>query len=81
VAEPLHVAFLGCGFITRVHSRVLRSMREEIVCSYASRDESKAARFREKFSGRSSYGATRPRSATRRSTPSSSPCRRSFIAI
>jgi predicted dehydrogenase len=57
VAEPLHVAFLGCGFITRVHSRVLRSMRAEIVCSYASRDAAKAERFREKFSGRTSYAS------------------------
>jgi predicted dehydrogenase len=57
VAEPLHVAFLGCGFITRVHSRVLRSMRDQIVCSYASRDHAKAERFREKFQGRASYAS------------------------
>jgi len=36
---------------------VLRSMREHIVCSYASRDAAKAERFREKFSGRASYGS------------------------
>jgi predicted dehydrogenase len=56
VAEPLHIVFLGCGFITRVHSRVLRSMRPDIVCSYASRDAAKAERFREQFHGRKSYG-------------------------
>ena len=24
MAEPLHIAFLGCGFITRVHSQHLK---------------------------------------------------------
>ena len=32
----MRVAFLGCGFITRVHSRHLRSLRNEISYSYAS---------------------------------------------
>jgi len=40
--EPLRIAFLGCGFITRVHSRHLRSMTDEFVCSYASREREKA---------------------------------------
>ena len=40
--EPLRIAFLGCGFITRVHSRHLRSLGTDIVCSYASRDRAKA---------------------------------------
>ena len=48
---PIHVAFLGCGFITRVHSRHLRSLRDEIVCSYASRDESKSRAFCTEFGG------------------------------
>ena len=33
--SPLRIAFLGCGFITRVHSRNLRRFRSEIVCGYA----------------------------------------------
>ena len=53
--EPLKVAFLGCGFLTRVHSRILRSVRGEFRCSYASRDAAKAARFRAEFEGYKSY--------------------------
>ena len=40
--QPLRLAFLGCGFITRVHSRHLRALGGEIVCGYASRDRAKA---------------------------------------
>ncbi len=36
--SPLRVAFLGCGFITEVHSRQFRSLRGSLVPSYASRD-------------------------------------------
>ena len=53
--EPLRVAFLGCGFITRVHSRNLRRFRSEIVCGYASRDKAKAAAFCGEFRGTGSY--------------------------
>jgi predicted dehydrogenase len=52
---PLHLAFLGCGFITRVHSRQLRALRDDIVCSYASRDRAKAEAFRRRFRGRTAY--------------------------
>jgi predicted dehydrogenase len=54
--DPLHIAFLGCGFITRVHSRHIRSLFGELVCSYASRDEAKAERYRRDFGGIESYG-------------------------
>lgn len=54
--EPLRVAFLGCGFITNVHSRVLRSFRREIACAYASRDRAKAEACRRKFGGAAAYG-------------------------
>src|SRR6187549_1066749 len=53
---PLRIAFLGCGFITRVHSRNLRRFKSEIVCGYASRDKSKAAEFCGKYRGTGSYG-------------------------
>ena len=49
------MAFLGCGFITRVHSRNLRRFRSEIVCGYASRDKAKAAGFCSEFRGTGSY--------------------------
>ncbi|MBI4266040.1 MAG: Gfo/Idh/MocA family oxidoreductase [Acidobacteria bacterium] len=40
--EPVRIAFLGCGFITRVHSRHLKAFKGEIACSYASRDRARA---------------------------------------
>jgi predicted dehydrogenase len=49
------MAFLGCGFITQVHSRHLRSLKSEIVCSYASRDGAKAEDFRLRYGGEKSY--------------------------
>jgi predicted dehydrogenase len=55
--EPLHVAFLGCGFITRVHSQHLKAaLSGTIVPSYASRDRGKAEEFRREFSGRTAFG-------------------------
>ena len=53
--SPLRIAFLGCGFITRVHSRNLRRFRSEIVCGYASRDKAKAGAFCGEFRGTGSY--------------------------
>ena len=52
---PLRIAFLGCGFITRVHSKHLRSLRSEIACSYASRSRAKADAFCSDFGGAGSY--------------------------
>jgi predicted dehydrogenase len=45
MTSPLRLAFLGCGFITRVHSRHVQPLRPQIVCSYASRDAAKAAAY------------------------------------
>jgi predicted dehydrogenase len=53
--SPLRIAFLGCGFITRVHSRNLRRFQSEIVCGYASRDKSKAEKYCGEFRGTGSY--------------------------
>ena len=53
--SPLRIAFLGCGFITRVHSRNLRRFRSEIVCGYASRDKAKAEAFSGEHRGTGSY--------------------------
>jgi predicted dehydrogenase len=54
--EPLRIAFLGCGFITRVHSRHLRSLRRDAVCAYASRDAAKATAYCRQYGGVGSYG-------------------------
>jgi predicted dehydrogenase len=58
MSEPLHLAFLGCGFITRVHSQYLKgSLAGTIVPSYASRDLAKAEEFRRRFGGRTAFGS------------------------
>ena len=51
----LRIAFLGCGFITRVHSRQLRSLRPDVACAYASRDGARADAFRQRYGGFASY--------------------------
>lgn len=53
--HPLRVAFLGCGFITRVHSRNLRALNGQVVSSYASRDRIKSEQFCKEFGGAASY--------------------------
>jgi predicted dehydrogenase len=53
----VRLAFLGCGFITRVHSRHLRSFGAEVVRSYASRDPAKADAFCREHHGAGSYGS------------------------
>jgi predicted dehydrogenase len=52
---PLRLAFLGCGFITDVHSRHLRALGSTIVASYASRDLTKAETYCRRFSGAVAY--------------------------
>lgn len=54
-AVPLRVAFLGCGFITDVHSRTLRSLRDTWRPSYASRDLARAEECRERYDGLTAY--------------------------
>jgi predicted dehydrogenase len=54
--DPIHIAFLGCGFITRVHSRHLRRLGGLIVPAYASRDRATAEAYRARYHGARSYG-------------------------
>ena len=56
MADALRIAFLGCGFITRVHSRHLRTLRPDFACAYASRDRARAEAFRSRYSGFASFG-------------------------
>ena len=56
MVEPLRVAFLGCGFITRVHSRHLAALGGEVVAAYASRDHGKATDYCRRYRGTASYG-------------------------
>jgi predicted dehydrogenase len=55
VPDPLHLAFLGCGFITQVHSRHLKGFKPQIVCSYASRDRARAEDYCRRHQGAGSY--------------------------
>ena len=55
-SPPLRLAFLGCGFITRVHSRHLRALRRDVVPCYASRDRGKADDYCRRFGGGTAYG-------------------------
>ena len=56
VPATIHVAFLGCGFITGVHSGHLRRLRDEIAPSYASRERARAEAYRVRYGGVRSYG-------------------------
>jgi predicted dehydrogenase len=53
---PLRLAFVGCGFITSVHSRQLRALGAEVAAVYASRDRAKAEQYCRRFGGTRSYG-------------------------
>jgi predicted dehydrogenase len=55
MSEALRVAFLGCGFITQVHSRQLRSLRTAFVPSYASRDAGRAETYCRQHQGDATY--------------------------
>ena len=55
ISEPVRLAFLGCGFITRVHSRHLTKLRRYLRCSYASRDRGKADEYCQRYGGTASY--------------------------
>jgi UDP-N-acetylglucosamine 3-dehydrogenase len=55
VTTPLRLAFLGCGFITRVHSGHLRRLRADVIPHYASRDHARAADYCRRYGGGASY--------------------------
>ena len=55
-STPLRLAFLGCGFITRVHSRHLRALGRDVVPSYASRDRGRADQYCRRYGGSRSFG-------------------------
>ena len=53
----IDLAFLGCGGITRTHSRTLARFRDEVRCHYASRDPARAAAFAARHGGAGSFGS------------------------
>ncbi|MBS1817287.1 MAG: Gfo/Idh/MocA family oxidoreductase [Acidobacteria bacterium] len=54
---PLRLAFLGCGFITRIHSRHVRALGDLIRPSYASRDAGRAEQYRRRFGGAKAFAS------------------------
>lgn len=54
-AAPFRIAFLGCGFITRVHSRHLKALGQDVACGYASRDSARAQAYCQRFGGTGTY--------------------------
>ncbi len=57
MSEPLRIAFLGCGYITNVHSRNLGGLRTHFIGSYASRDAAKAAAYCRVHRGAASFAS------------------------
>lgn len=57
VPDSLRVAFLGCGFITRVHSRNLKALGGVVSSAYASRDPRRSDEFCKQFGGLASYAS------------------------
>lgn len=55
--NSVHVAFLGCGSATRLHSKTLRKLGANVQCSYASRSLAKAKELERVFSGRDAFGS------------------------
>ncbi|MGA7305179.1 MAG: Gfo/Idh/MocA family oxidoreductase [Rhodothermales bacterium] len=53
----LSIAFLGCGAITRKHSKTLQKVAHSVSRHYASRDGEKAARFSRELDGKGSFGS------------------------
>jgi predicted dehydrogenase len=53
----IDLAFLGCGGITRTHSRTLARFRSEVRCHYASRDPARAAAFAARHRGAGAFGS------------------------
>ncbi len=57
MATPIRIAFLGCGFITRVHAKQLRRLGSDVSRAFASRDRAKAEAFSRELGGDASYGS------------------------
>jgi UDP-N-acetylglucosamine 3-dehydrogenase len=51
----INLAFLGCGGVTRTHSRTLRAFRDKVRCFYASRDQARADAFARECGGAGSF--------------------------
>ena len=50
-SSPLNLAFLGCGFASRLHSKTLAGFKRDVRRYYASRDRDKATSYNRKYKG------------------------------
>ncbi len=55
--SPVNLAFLGCGAITRRHSRTLARFQGEVRCFYASRSPTTAGAFADRYRGAGWFGS------------------------
>jgi predicted dehydrogenase len=57
MGDPVRIAFLGCGFITRVHSRHLARLGGDVRVSFASRDAARADDYCRRFGGVTAFAS------------------------
>ncbi len=57
--QPLNLAFLGCGAVTRMHSKTLSRMGADVTLYYASRSQNKAREFCQQYRGGGWFGSYR----------------------
>lgn len=57
ISKPINLAFLGCGFATRLHSKTLSKFESQVNCFYASRDKGKAEEYKREFNGHGAFGS------------------------
>jgi predicted dehydrogenase len=55
--QPLNLAFLGCGYATRLHSRTLARVDPGVHRFYASRDSERAEAYSRKHGGSGHFGS------------------------
>ena len=55
--HPLGIAFLGCGAVTRAHTRTLRAIDADVRLYYASRDLMRATALNARCNGAGAFGA------------------------
>ena len=55
LTRPVQIAFIGCGFITGVHSRNLRALGGDIVRRYASRDPARSDSMCRRWGGAGTF--------------------------
>ena len=53
----MRLAFLGTGFVTKLHSQTMKKVAPDVERWYASRDRSRAEAANAKFGGRGAYGS------------------------